>query len=203
MISLSSPVRTQAHDWPATSKIAGLGAATCGLFFLENLTGQVAAFVIVILIYLLPGWQFFRSGLQALWRLWPFVLMLAIFHFVTGTLKEGAIVSLRLISAIGLANLVTMTTPLSEFADSTEFVRPIVRRLGIPPKTLEIVFVLVVRMIPVLSERAQTLHVSWCARSRKRPSWRFILPLFLIALDDANHVADALLARGGLAAEGD
>ncbi len=33
MISLTSPVRTRAHDWPAGAKLAGLCLATLGLFF--------------------------------------------------------------------------------------------------------------------------------------------------------------------------
>jgi len=35
------------------------------------------------------------------------------------------------------------------------------------------------------------------ARSRRRPGWQLVLPLSLAALDDADHVAEALRARGG------
>ena len=38
---------------------------------------------------------------------------------------------------------------------------------------------------------------SWRARSTRRPRWRVLVPATLAALDDADHVAEALRARGG------
>ncbi|PJE28084.1 ABC transporter permease, partial [Pseudooceanicola lipolyticus] len=42
------------------------------------------------------------------------------------------------------------------------------------------------------------LAESWRARSPRRPGLRTILPLAALAIDDAEHVAEALRARGGL-----
>jgi biotin transport system permease protein len=36
------------------------------------------------------------------------------------------------------------------------------------------------------------------ARSPRRPGWRLVVPAALAALDDADHAAEALRARGGL-----
>ena len=48
MISLTSPVRTRAHDWPAGAKLAALCGATLGLFFIENLTAHLVLSLIHI-----------------------------------------------------------------------------------------------------------------------------------------------------------
>ena len=45
--------------------------------------------------------------------------------------------------------------------------------------------------------RMDILRESWRARSPRRPGWRILLPATLAALDDADHVAEALRARGG------
>ena len=82
MISLTSPVRTRAHDWPAGAKLAALCAATVLLFKAQSLWVHGAAFVTMLALYRLPGEVFFRAGLRALKVLWPFVLILALYHLV-------------------------------------------------------------------------------------------------------------------------
>ena len=72
------------------------------------------------------------------------------------------------------------------------------RRFGLNSRSLEIAIALVIRMTPVLLEKGQAISESWRARSRQKVSWRFIIPFALLALDDADQVADALKARGGL-----
>ena len=42
------------------------------------------------------------------------------------------------------------------------------------------------------------LSLAWRARSRRRAGWRVIVPFMVLALDDADHVAEALRARGGI-----
>jgi len=44
---------------------------------------------------------------------------------------------------------------------------------------------------------AKTSLVGWKARSRRGRNWRIILPFAKLALDDADHIAEALRARGG------
>jgi biotin transport system permease protein len=71
------------------------------------------------------------------------------------------------------------------------------RRLGLPTQILETAIPLVIRFSPVLIAKAGQLVEAWRARSRRRPGWQLVLPLSLAALDDADHVAEALRARGG------
>ncbi|MEQ6249166.1 energy-coupling factor transporter transmembrane protein EcfT [Sulfitobacter sp. HNIBRBA3233] len=198
MISLTSPVRTRAHDWPAGVKLAALCAATLGLFALEDVRAQAVVALGVLTLYALPGAVFLRYGLGRLRPLWPFVVLLALWHGITGTWAEGAVVGLRMLSAVALANLVTMTTRLDAMmAVVRRLLRPFVR-LGVRPRAIELAVALVIRFTPVLTQKGAALADAWRARSRRKPGWRVIVPFMALALKDADDVADALRARGGM-----
>ena len=77
------------------------------------------------------------------------------------------------------------------------------RALGLSTRPLEIAIALVIRMTPVLLTKGRALSDAWRARSPRRANWRIILPFTLLALDDADHISDALRARGGLVSKED
>ncbi len=197
MISLTSPIRTRAHSWPAGLKLAGLCLSTVVLFFIKDLTAQVAIATVVATLYALPGRAFLAAGWRHLRGFWFFVLIVAIYHTAVGEIYEGAVILLRLLSAIALANLVTMTTKLTDMIKVVRFLAKPLRIFGLSSKILELSIALVIRLTPVLVEKGSLLSQSWRARSRRKTSWRIILPFTILALDDADYVAEALKARGG------
>lgn len=163
-----------------------------------SLLWSFAACMAVFSLYLWPGLAFLRQGLRMLRPLWIFVVVVLIWHWVTGALLQGFEISLRLVACVGLANLVTMTTRLDDMLTVTEgLLRPL-GRFGLDPKRLSIALALVIRFTPSLVEKGGKLIEAWRARSAKRPGWRIVLPFSLIAIDDAEHISDALRARGGL-----
>lgn len=198
MISLTSPVRTRAHSWPAGPKLGALAVAGIALFVFDTLPAQLGAFVSMLGLYALPGRLFLRTGIERLWVLWPFVAIIGLFHLVTQTWFEGLLILLRLVTAVGLANLVTMTTPLDDMIAVIRWLATPLRRFGLNTRALELSIALVIRILPTLIDNGQRLTQSWRARSRRRPGWQIVMPFTLLALDDAEHMADALRARGGL-----
>ena len=198
MISLTSPIRTKAHDWPASIKLGSLCVATALLFLVEDLWLLLSVFAFVMLTYVLPGKVFFVNGLRQLKMLWPFILIVGVWHIWIGSFLEGSTIVVRLLSAVALANLVTMTTKLSDMIDVISVILRPLHALGLKPKIIEIAIALVIRLTPVLVSKGSQLSDAWRARSKRAPSWRIILPFTVLALDDADHVADALKARGGL-----
>ncbi|QIZ81688.1 energy-coupling factor transporter transmembrane component T [Thalassovita gelatinovora] len=198
MISLTSPVRTRAHDLPAGLKLGLLLLATVALAASADLRFHIAAFLSALGLYSLPGVRFLRGGLSRLRILWPFVAVVLLWHLVTRDISAGLVICLRMVTAVGLANLVTMTTRLSDMMAVIRWIGTPFARLGLNMRALEIGIALVMRMVPVLSEKGQQLTQSWSARSTRRPRWHVVLPLTLLALDDADNVAQALRARGGL-----
>ncbi|MGB3147365.1 MAG: energy-coupling factor transporter transmembrane component T [Paracoccaceae bacterium] len=198
MISLTSPVETRAHRWPAGAKLAGLALATAVLFVGQSLLLQLVAFGLCLGAYLLPGPLFFWAGARRLKVLWPFLAVIAVWHLWTETPREGLVIGLRLVTAVGLANLVTMTTRLADMVAVMSSLLAPFRHIGLPTGAFVMALALVVRFTPSLAQKGGQLAQSWRARSSRRLSWRIILPMTLLAIDDAEHVAEALKARGGI-----
>jgi biotin transport system permease protein len=197
MISLTSPVETRAHRWPAGLKLGALCLASTGLFLTASPALLAAALGLTLALTAAPGRRFLGAGLRALRVVWPFVLVLLLWHGLTGDLRAGSVITLRMVTLVALANLVTMTTPLGDLIDLLHRLTAPLRRIGVPTYPLETAIPLVLRFTPVLVGHAEMLALAWRARSRRRPGWRLILPLTLRALDDADHVGEALRARGG------
>ena len=198
MISLTSPVETKAHHWSAGLKLAALCLSTLVLFSIDSLVIKSAFLAFVITLYALPGPIFMRYGLLKLRILWPFILIVFLWHLWIQELLQGVAIIIRMICAVALANLVTMTTKLSDMIDVVHFLTQPLQRFGLNPRVLELSIALVIRMTPVLLNKGENLGMAWKARSTRRSGWKIILPFTLIALDDADQVAEALRARGGL-----
>lgn len=199
MISLTSPVETRAHHWPAGLKLGALCATSTLLMLNRDPLLNALALMAVLALYAAPGPVFLRAGLRGLRVVLPFVAILLIWHGVTGEYRMGALVVLRMVTLVALANLVTMTTSLTEMTDLVARLGAPLRRLGLPMHLLDTAIALVLRFTPVLVGRAQQLALAWRARSRRRPGGRLVLPLMLQALEDADRVGEALRARGGTA----
>ena len=100
---------------------------------------------------------------------------------------------------MALANLVTMTTRLDDAIDLVMWLLRPFRRFGLRTGQIAFAIALVIRFVPVMMENARRLLDAWRARSARRPGWQVIAPIFLVALDDAARVADAIRARADLA----
>ena len=198
MISLTSPVKTWAHRWPAGLKLGGLCLISMVLFAVQGAGWHLAFLTACLTLYALPGRVFLRTGFQRLWILWPFVALILLWHLAVGSGLEGATIVLRMVTAVGLANLVTMTTTLSDMMGVIRWLARPLRSFGLETRMLEVAVALVVRFTPVLAQKGQGLGLAWRARSKRRPGWRLILPFAVLAIDDAEQVAEALRARGGL-----
>ncbi len=196
MLTLTSPVETWAHRLPAGGKLGALAGATTGLFLMGSPWVLAAALAGTAVLYLSGGGRFAMAGLRLLWPLWPFLAVVGLWHLWTGDVRGGAVILMRMVTAVALANFVTMTTRLSDMLAVFDLLaRPLARVL--PPRRLALAFALVIRFIPVMLERMGQIRQSWAARSPRRPRWRVMVPATMAALDDADRVAEALRARGG------
>jgi biotin transport system permease protein len=135
------------------------------------------------------------------WRLLRplLVLMAVIFalYYWSGQLQAGALVMLRILTLVLLANLVTLTTRVDEMmAALLPLFRPL-KVFGLSPRRLSLMVALAIRFVPLLFERFTELAEAWRARSPRRPSWRLIAPFSVRTLTMSDQVAEALTARGG------
>ncbi|MFP5478958.1 MAG: CbiQ family ECF transporter T component [Alphaproteobacteria bacterium] len=197
MLTLTSPVETWAHRLPAGLKLGLLALATTGLFLLDRPGDLALPALATAGLYATGGARFAANGLRLLRPLWPFLVIVGLWHLWSGAVAEGLAILLRLVTAVALANFVTMTTRLSDMIATVQRIARPLAVLGLAPRRLALAMALVVRFIPVMLERMDQIAQSWRARSPRRPRWRVLVPATLAALDDADRAAEALRARGG------
>ncbi|MGB3278865.1 MAG: energy-coupling factor transporter transmembrane protein EcfT [Pseudorhodobacter sp.] len=198
MLTLTCPVETPLHRISAGTKLLALAGLSIGLFSLQNLWLILAAGMALAGLYLAFGRVFARFGAVMLRPLWPFMAVLALWHGWTGEWALGLAIGCKMLVAVGMANLVTMTTRLDDMISVVETATAPLARFGVKPRLLAVAIALVVRFTPVLMDKAGQLGQAWRARSPKRANWQIVLPISLMALDDADRVAEAMRARGGM-----
>ena len=203
MISLVSPIKTPLHHWPAGVKFTALCAATVSLFHITDIAIHLVVFAAICLIYIGCGKVFFFAGVRNIRLLWPFVAIVLLWHYFSDDLLQGSVIVTRMLNALALANLVTMTTRLDDLMDFVRWCVTPLRYFGLKTRPVEIAVALVVRFTPVLHQKSCYIYDAWLARSPRKPRWRLIVPIAALALDDADHVAEALKARGGITRDTD
>ena len=197
MLTLTSPVETWAHRLPAGAKLAALAVTTTSLFAMAGPLPVALALALTAGLYLSGGRAFGVTGAGLLWPLWPFVVIVGLWHLWTGSAIAGLVIVLRMVTAVALANFVTMTTRLSDMVAVFQWLARPLQPIGLSPRRLALAVALVIRFIPVMLDRLDQIGQSWRARSPRRPRWRVLVPATLAALDDAERTAEALRARGG------
>ncbi|WP_126975375.1 CbiQ family ECF transporter T component [Frigidibacter oleivorans] len=198
MLSLTSERSTWMHRLPAWAKLAALSAATVALFRLPGPGAAALALAGTGALYLSGGAAFAREGLAPLRMVAVFAALILAWHLWTGEAALGLMLALRLLAAVALANLVTLTTRFDAMMALLVRLLSPLRWLGLNPARPAFAAVLVLRFTPVLAEKGARLAEAWRARSPRRPGWQILMPWIVMALDDADHVAEALKARGGL-----
>ena len=192
MLTLTSPVEIWAHRLPAGVKLAALCLWTALLFHLTAALPLSLAAASIAALTLTGGPLFAKTSAQMLRPLWPFVVIVALWHLWTRD-PLGLTIILRMVTAVAAANFVTMTTRLSDMiAVITTLTRPFPILRPLP-----LAIALVIRFIPVMLLKLGDIRQAWRARSPRRPGWRILVPALLATIDDATFVAEALRARGG------
>ncbi len=197
MLSFESPVITPWHRVPIGVKLAVVCITSLLLFIFDSIEVQLFALSICSCLYVIAGRVFFKAGIKRLYFLWPILLIILVWHGVTDTAAQGLVIALRLVTIIALSNLMTMTSRLSDMLGWIQCVLKPIQALGVNTRPVEIAIALVVRFTPVLIAKGGALRDAWRSRSVKKGNWRIVFPLFLVAIDDAEQVAEALKARGG------
>ncbi|MDB6452185.1 CbiQ family ECF transporter T component [Falsirhodobacter sp. 20TX0035] len=197
MIALTSPIRTPWHRIPPGPKLLALIALTAVAMAVSGPLPLALLLLALLACYTVGGGRFLRHGLAMLRPLLPLVVVLMGWHLILRAPEAGAVMVLRIAVAMGAANLVTMTTRLDAMiALITKVARPLSHLL--PPKALALAIALMIRFVPVMAARHLAARDAWRARSARRAGWRVVPPVLLGTLDDADRVAEALRARGGM-----
>ena len=199
MFTSVSPHSTKLDKVSVQKKIVLSCFAAAILFFIKNPLFMLIIFLVLLLIYfLVGGLKFLGSGLYHLKITIPFVFILAIWHLYIDNLDNGVTLIFRLISAFLIANLFLLTSKIHDIILAIQKYSFYLKIFRINPHAVSITIGLFIRSIPILNQRAKNLMLAQSARSTKRSFWRISVPLALSILDDADHVSEALRARGGI-----
>ena len=199
MFTNVSSHKTKLDEVSVQKKLVLSCSAAAILFFIKNPLFMFSIFLVLLLIYFLAGGlKFLGLGLYHLKVTVPFVIILAVWHLYLGYLDKGVTLIFRLFSAFLIANLFLLTSKIHDIILAVQKYSFYLRIFRINPHAVSITVGLFIRSIPILNQRAKNLMLAQSARSTKRSFWRISVPLALSILDDADHVSDALRARGGI-----
>lgn len=187
--------KTWLHRVPAGFKLAGL--ALFSLLLLPVDDWRILAGVLAVVLAIYAG--FGRAGFARLALLRPLVPLLVIVGGVQALSSgwhAGAVVSLRLLAMLLLADLVSMTTTMTALMDVLAPFFNLLRPLGVNPRKMALAVALVLRFVPVLLTRWRAREEAWKARTHRRVPVRLVAVFLADILQLADRVAESLDARG-------
>lgn len=189
------PGGSPVHRAPAGLKLALLALA-CTALLLARTPLLVAGSAVVV------------AGLFALARIEPaaawtqlrplrwFVVVLVVVQLVIADLSTAVTLTGRLVLAVALAALVTLTTRTTDLMAALERALRPLRRVGVDPSRVSLTMSLALRSVPVVAAIAGRLREARWARGGRRSARAFAVPLVVGVLRHADAMGEALRARG-------
>ncbi|AWB95839.1 cobalt ABC transporter [Agromyces badenianii] len=194
MIGVFHPGHSLVHRAPALPKLGLLAvlvtaiAVQSSLVALSVATGLVA---ILFLVAWLPFALVWRQIVPILWLLAFAVPVQVLF----GGWEAAATMAVRLVLAVALAALYTLTTPVSATLDAMQtLLRPFHR--WIDADRVGLTLALTIRCVPLLAEIVREVLEARKARGAEGSLVALAVPVIVRALQTAEHLGDALTARG-------
>jgi biotin transport system permease protein len=189
------PGTSPLHRLPAGVKLAGLAVACTTLVLLRTPAALAVAGVVVAALYALA-----QAGMAAAWaQVRPvrwFAVGLFGMQWVFADLQSAAVTVLRIVLAVALAGLVTLTTRTSAMMSALERCLSPVRFAGLDPFRLSLLLSLTIRSVPVVAGLATRVREAQRARGVERSLRAFAVPLVVSSLRHADALGEALSARG-------
>ncbi|TYB62300.1 energy-coupling factor transporter transmembrane protein EcfT [Nonomuraea sp. PA05] len=183
------------HRLPAGAKLAALAAACTTLVLLRTPAALAVAAVVTAALYALS-----RVGVAAAWaQVRPvrwFAVALFGMQLVFAGLDGAISTTLRVVLAVALAGLVTLTTRTADMMRALEWCLSPVRFVGLDPFRLSLLLSLTVRSVPVVAGLAARVREAQRARGVERSLRAFAVPLVVSSLRHADALGEALSARG-------
>ena len=188
------PGRSWLHILPASVKLAGLAAGMVVVLLVDSPAGIAAAAGVTALLYLTAGMV---GALPAqVWSLRWLVAALVALQALTSGWAAAAVVTGRVVVAVVLAGLVTLTTRVVDLLDVFERVLRPLRRLRVDSERVALVLALAIRAVPVVAGLAAEVRDAQRARGLRGSVRAYAVPLVVRTLRHADALGEALVARG-------
>jgi biotin transport system permease protein len=187
---------TRLHRMNVKLKLGLLLILGIALYATDLIEVQAAAALVTALVYfsLGMGWR------EALVRLRPVLLTIAFLGLFNAYIQspiDSLTSTLRLLAILFLTGAITATTRISAFMDAvTDLLMPFERMGLIKAADVSLALGLVLRFLPEISGHYQALKDAHQARGIPVETRTMIAPLIILALKDADTIAEAIDARG-------
>ncbi|GAA1949603.1 hypothetical protein GCM10009717_14790 [Agromyces allii] len=194
MIGVFHPGRSIVHRAPALVKLGLLAVFVTVAALVSSLAWLAAASVGVVLLFALarvPARVALRQIVPILWVLAFAVPVQVLF----GGWEAAAVMAVRLLVAVALAALYTLTTPVSETLDAMQaLLRPL--RRWVDADRVGLALALTIRCVPLLADLVREVMEARRARGAEGSLLALAVPVIVRALRTAEHLGEALTARG-------
>lgn len=203
------------HRTPLLIKIVVLSILVVGGYVYQNIYYMGAGVVLCVLLFLLA-----HVSLAYLWRsiymMRIILLFVAVYYIIFITWSEAFVYTLRIIIAVGFANLLALTTPLHTMLNKETWFSRFLEFLHVPVKKIRLMIYIVLRTIPLLTVELYEIQIALTLRGqrsigrskdrvkregiidRTRNSIRMIFPLLLRSVLQTDQFVEALKLRGEL-----
>jgi len=194
MLSLHIPGASLVHRAPAWVKLLLLCLSGTAVMFVSSPLVLALALALVLI-----GYAVARIPVRALWRMTRgvllFVVIIAACQWYFSTPLVAAVVCLRILYLLAGANLLTVTTQMSDLISTVETLLTPLARFGVRPERVGIAVALPLRFIPVITEQGARIREAQAARGVKA-RFTYLVPLIIRTLRMADGVGEALDVRG-------
>ncbi len=182
------------HRASAGAKLLGLAAGMAAVLFVHSPAGVAVAAGLTVLLYASVGLA--RAVPSQVRPLRWLVLALGLFQTLTAGWTVAVVVTGRIVVAVVLAGLVTLTTRVADLLDVFQrMLRPL-RRVGVESERVALVLALAIRTVPVIAALAAQVRDAQRARGLRAGPRAYAVALVVRSLRHADALGEALAARG-------
>ena len=185
------------HKLSAGQKLAILAGLGTAISFSSSLPVLVGSTAVCLGAYYMAklSWREFYAQLRPLF--WIIVILFTV-KFFTDNATEAAVMVLRLCVLVASASLVTLTTTTEAMLEALECLLQPLARFGVSPVKVAFALSLVIRFIPIVGQMSNEVREAQQARGLGSNILALTIPLVIRIVKMADHVAEAIEARGGL-----
>ncbi|GAA4054048.1 MULTISPECIES: energy-coupling factor transporter transmembrane protein EcfT [Agromyces] len=194
MIGVFHPGTSVVHRAPALVKLGLLAVIVTTVALLPSLPALGAASVVVVALFALARVPFRVAWRQVSPILWILAFAVPVQWIFAGW-EAAATMGVRLVLAVALAAVYTLTTPVTATLDAMQvLLRPF--RRWIDADRVGLALALAIRCVPLLADLVREVLDARKARGAEGSPTAFAVPVIVRALRTADHLGEALMARG-------
>ena len=194
MIGVFHPGTSLVHRAPALLKLGLLAVIVTVIALQSSLIALGAASVLVVGLFAVARIPVRLAWGQVVPILWVLAFAVPV-QVIFGGWEAAAVMAVRLVLAVALAAIYTLTTPVTATLDAMQALLHPFRR-WIDADRVGLALALTIRCVPLLADLVREVLEARKARGAEGSLLALAVPVIVRALRTADHLGEALTARG-------